>query len=58
MEVVALKIEQRKAKEAAWVAKAATEAFEQKFYELGVQETKACLTKELVKVCRDYYQEV
>nr|POE78855.1 hypothetical protein CFP56_59908 [Quercus suber] len=32
-------------------------AKQQKFYNLGVQETKARLTDQLAKVCRDYYLE-
>lgn len=34
------------------------EASKQRFYDLGFQETKACLTKELAGVCKEYYQEV
>lgn len=52
---MALKEELGKAEEAARLAKAAVE---QKFYELGVQETEAYLTEELAEVCRDYCQEV
>ena len=52
-EVMDLKAELEKAKEAAWVAKATADTSKQKFYDLGVQETKACLTEELTEVCRD-----
>lgn len=55
---MALKAKLGKAKEAARVAKAAAKASEQKFYELGVQTTKACLNEELAEVCKDYCQEV
>lgn len=34
------------------------DALGQKFYDLGVQETKAYLTKELARVRRDYYLKV
>ena len=50
-----LKAELEKAKE---TAQAAVDASRQKFYDLGMQEIKACLTEELAGVCRDYCQEV
>ena len=53
-----LKAELEKANEAAWAAKAVAHASEQKFYDLGVQQTEAYLTEELAEVCRDYCQEV
>lgn len=55
---MALKVELEKAKEAARVAKAAAKSSEQKFYELGLSETEACLIKELAEVCKDYCQKV
>ena len=57
-EVMNLKAELEKPKEAAQVAKAAADALEQKFYDLGVQETKAHLTEELVEVCREFCQKM
>ena len=57
-EAVDLKAELEKAKEVAWAAKATADASEQKFYDLEVQKTEACLTEELAKVCRDYCQKV
>ena len=53
-----LKIELEKAKKAAWTAKEAAEASEQKSYNLGVQEIEARLAEELAEVCREYCQEV
>ena len=52
-----LKAELGKAKEAAREAEEATEALEQKFYNLGVQETEARLTEELAEVCKEYCHE-
>ena len=40
------------------MAQAAANTTRKKFYDLGVQETKAQLTKELVGVCREYCLEV
>ena len=53
-----LKTELSKVKEATQVAQAAANTTRQKFYDLGVQETKAHLTKELAGVCREYCLEV
>ena len=49
-----LRAELQKAKVAAQLAKEAVEAKRQASYALGVEETQARLTEELVKVCRDY----
>lgn len=57
-EFMDLKAKLKKAKEAAQVAKAVTDALEQKFYDLRVQKIEARLTEELAKVCKEYYQEV
>ena len=38
--------------------KAAVKASEQRFYDFGMQETKARLIKELAGACREYCQEV
>ena len=53
-----MKIELKKAKQAARAAKAIAKASKQKAYDLRVQETKAHLTKELFGVYRDYCQKV
>ena len=53
-----LKAELEKAKKATRVAQAAADASEQKFYDLGMQETEAHLNDELAGVCRDYCLEV
>ena len=53
-----LKAELEKAKEAAWVAKAAAEASEQRSYDPSIQEIEAHLMEELARVCREYWQEV
>ena len=53
-QVLDLNVELKKAKEAARVAKVVVEASELRSYDLGVQETKACLTEELAGVCREY----
>ena len=47
-----------KAKEVARATKATVKASKQRFYDLGVQETEANLTKELARVCKKYCQEV
>ena len=57
-QVVDLKAELEKDKEAAQVAQAAADATGQQFYDLGMQEIEAHLTDELVGVCRDYCLEV
>lgn len=57
-EVMDLKAELERAKEAAWFATATANASEQKFYDLKVQETEARLIKELAEVCKEYCQEV
>ena len=49
-----LKADLQKAKEAAHLAKKATEAEKQASYLLGVEETQVKLTEELAEVCRDY----
>lgn len=59
--LMALKADLEKVKEAALAAKAdlkKDKGAEQKFYELGVQETETHLTEELAKIYRDYCQEV
>ena len=43
-----------KAKEVARAAKATSEASKQRFYDLGMQETKACLIEKLAGVYREY----
>lgn len=53
-QVLDLKAELDKAKEVARAAKVATEASKQMFYDLGMQETEARLTKELAGVYREY----
>ena len=53
--VLELRADLQKAKEAAQLAKEAPEAEKRAFYALGVEETQARLTEELVEVCRDYY---
>ena len=52
--VLDLKVALQKAKEEVQLAKEATEAEKRAAYQLGVEETEARLTKELLKVCRDY----
>ena len=52
--VMELKADLQKAKEAAHLAKKATEAEKQASYLLGVEETQVKLTEELAEVCRDY----
>ena len=47
--------EARLAKEAAQLAKEASEAEKRAAYQLGVEETEARLSEELLEVCRDYY---
>ena len=56
--VLDLKVELQKAKDAAWVAREASEAAETSSYERGVQDTKTRLAEEVAGVCRDYYIEV
>ena len=51
-------MELQKAKDAAWVAREASEAAEMSSYERGVQDTTMRLAKEVAGVCRDYYTEV
>ena len=51
-------VELEKAKEATWAAQVVVDALGQKFYDLGVQETEARLTEELVGFYMDYCQEV
>ena len=53
--VLDLSAELQQAKEVAQLAREAAETEKQAFYTLGVEETQARLIKELVKVCRDYY---
>ena len=53
-----MKAELEKAKKAAWMAEKASEALEQKSYNIRVQETKTCLAEKLAEVCREYYQEL
>ena len=57
-QVMDLKVELEKAKEAAQEAQAATNAARWKFYDLGVQEIEGQLTDELAGVYRDYCFEV
>ena len=57
-QVLELKTELSKANEAVQVAQAVVDTIGQKFYDLGVQETKAQLTEELAGVCREYCLEV
>ena len=57
-EVMDLKEELEKAKEVTRVAKEIVNASEQKFYDLGVQETETCLTEKLAEVCKDNCQGV
>ena len=57
-EVMGLKAKLEKAKEVTRAAKEIVNASEQKFYDLGVQETDTRLTEELAEVYRDYCQEV
>ena len=47
--------EARLAKEAAQLAKKAFEAEKRAAYQLGAEETKARLSKELPEVCKDYF---
>ena len=53
-----MKAKLEKAKEAARATKAIVEASKQRSYNLGVQETKGRMTKELAGVYREYCQEV
>ena len=57
-QVVDLKVELIKAKEAAQVAQVVMDATGQKFNDLGVPETEARLTDKLDGVCRDYCLKV
>lgn len=57
-QVLELKAELSKAKEAAQMAQAAANTAGQKFYDLRVQETEAWLTEELAGVYREYCLEV
>ena len=52
--VLELRADLQKAKEVAQLAREAVEAEKQSSYALGVEETQAKLTEELVEVCRDY----
>ena len=49
-----LKAKLQKVKEAAQLVREATEAEKQASYILGVEETHARLTEELVEACKDY----
>ena len=49
-----LRKELKKAREAVQLVKEAAEAEKQAAYTLGVEETQARLTEELIAVCRDY----
>ena len=49
-----LKAKLQKVKEAAQLAREAAEAEKQASYILGVEETQARLTKELVEACKNY----
>ena len=53
--VVDLKVELRKAKEAAQLSREVVEAKKQASYLLGMKETQIRLAEELLEVCRDYY---
>ena len=57
-QVLELKAELFKAKEAAQVTQVAADNAGQKFYDFGVQETEARLTEKLAGVCREYCLEV
>ena len=57
-QVLDLKAELEKAKEATRVAKEVAKASEQKSYILRVQETEVHLTEELAEVCKDNCQEM
>ena len=52
--ILDLKTVLQKAKEEVQLAKEAAEAEKRAAYQLGVEETEARLTKELLEVCRDY----
>ena len=52
--VLDLKAALQKAKEEVQLAKEAAEAKKRATYQLGMEETEAMLTKELLEVCRDY----
>ena len=56
--VLDLKDELQKVKDAARVARVASEAVEMASYECGVQETEMQLTEEVAGVCKDYYTMV
>ena len=53
-QVLELKANSEKAKEASRTAKEATEVLKQASYNRGVMNTKVRLAEELVEVCRDY----
>ena len=53
--VINLKVELQKAKKEAQLAREAAEAKKKASYQLGVEETKERLAKELSEVCQDYY---
>lgn len=57
-EAANLRVELKKAQEAAKAAKEVMEASKWAFYDLGVQETEVRLVEELAEVCRDYCREV
>ena len=57
-QVLELKVDLEKAKEAARTAKEVAEALERAFYDHRVQETKVRLAEELAEVYSDYCQEV
>ena len=52
--ILDLKAELQKAKNAAWVAREAVEATVATFYERGVLDTKTRLAEEVAVVCKDY----
>ena len=53
-----LKAELKKAKDAARMAREASEATETASYEHGLLETEARLVEEVIGVCKDYYVEI
>ena len=57
-QVLDLKAELDKAKKVARATKATMKASKQRFYDLGMQESEAYLTKELARVCKEYCLEV
>ena len=57
-QVLDLKAELDKAIKVARATKATMKASKQRFYDLGMQESEAYLTKELARVCKEYCLEV